>query len=139
MKDRLSPKKAPPTIIASIIGILVPVVCANPIAIGANATIAPTLVPIDRLIKHVEMNNPARIILSGKTDNIRFTVASTHPISFAVLANAPANINIQIISIMFSVLAPLLNVRMRSDKLPCGDDMIAYIPEIRNATLIGTL
>ena len=139
MKDRLSPKNAPPITIATMRFIFTPVVCAKPIAIGVRATIVPTLVPIDKLIKQVEINNPARIILSGNTDSMKFTVASTHPISFAVLANAPANMNIHIINIMFSVLAPLLNTRIRSFRFPWRDEMIAYIPEMRNAVLIGTL
>ena len=64
--------------------------------------------PMDRLMKHVARNIPGNNMLLGRTDNIRFTVASTEPMVFAVLAKAPAKTNIHIISIMFSLLAPLL-------------------------------
>ena len=108
MNERLSPKNAPPTTIAVMKGMLSPVEWAIPAAIGVRATIVPTLVPIDKEIKQAARNRPARSILSGNTERVRLTVASILPISFAELANAPAKTKIHSISIMFSVLAPLL-------------------------------
>ena len=112
INERLSPKKAPPTTIAVRSAELIPVDCASPAAIGTRATIVPTLVPIDRLIKHVARNNPGNNILSGSIDSITFTVASTAPIIFAALAKAPARIKIHNISIMLRALTPRLNVSM---------------------------
>ena len=81
-------------------GVLIPVVCASPADIGTSATIVPTLVPIDRLIKHVARKRPGKTILSGSIDNIRCTVASTAPIIFAALAKAPARIKIHNINMI---------------------------------------
>ena len=59
INDKLSPKNEPPTMTAVSIGIDIPVSFATPAAIGARATIVPTLVPIDNEIKHEATNNPA--------------------------------------------------------------------------------
>ena len=47
MKERLSPKKAPPTMIAVMNATLHPVSEAIPAAMGTRATMVPTLVPTD--------------------------------------------------------------------------------------------
>ena len=106
INDRLSPKNAPPTMMATSSGILMPADCATPVAIGVNATMVPTLVPMEMEIKQAAANKPASSMEEGSTDSVRPTVASTLPISFAELAKAPASTNIHSMSIMFSVLAP---------------------------------
>jgi hypothetical protein len=57
---------------------------------GVSATIVPTLVPIESEIKQAAINSPARSILPGRKFSVKFTVASMLPISFALLAKAPA-------------------------------------------------
>lgn len=47
MNDRLSPKKEPPTTMATMKGRSIPALCANPVATGVRATIVPTPVPIE--------------------------------------------------------------------------------------------
>ena len=67
MNERLSPKKAPPTMIAVMNGVLYmklpsPVVAiwsAMPAAIGTRATMVPTLVPMDMEMKQAAINSPA--------------------------------------------------------------------------------
>lgn len=113
INERLSPKKAPPTTMATIKDMLVPVEWASPAAIGTSATIVPTLVPIEMLIKQDARNNPASNILSGRMVSIRLTVASMAPIALADEANEPASINIHSINIILLVLAPLLKTSMR--------------------------
>ena len=108
MKERLSPKKEPPTTTAVIIGTLIPVCVAMPAAIGVRATMVPTLVPMEIEIKHAARKIPANSILPGNRLRVRFTVASMAPMAFAVLAKAPASTNIHSISIICSVPAPLL-------------------------------
>ena len=73
----------------------------------------PTLVPMESEMKQAAMNSPASIMLEGRNDNVRLTVASMLPMVFAVLANAPARTKIQSISIMFEVPAPRLKMSMR--------------------------
>ena len=58
IKDRLSPKKAPPTTIAVIYGKAIPVLSANPAATGTKATIVPTEVPTEREIKQEAAKRP---------------------------------------------------------------------------------
>ena len=59
MKERLSPKKAPPTTIASIKGTLEPHSAASPVAMGASATIVPTEVPTAIEMKQEVRKSPA--------------------------------------------------------------------------------
>ena len=113
INERLSPKKAPPTTTAVIIGMLTPVDPASPAAIGTKATIVPTLVPMLNEMKQAARKSPAMIILPGSTIKVRFTVASTLPITLAELAKAPANTKIQSINIILLVPAPLLNISIR--------------------------
>ena len=108
MNERLSPKNAPPTTTAVTNATSSCIVVASPEAIGTSATMVPTLVPIDRLMKHVAMNSPGSTMLLGSSESIVFTVASTAPMAFAELAKAPANTNIQSIVMMFGALAPRL-------------------------------
>ena len=108
MKERLSPKKEPPTMMAVIRATSVPVSVATPAAIGTRAAIVPTLVPMDREMKHAARNRPAKIICAGIRLSVRFTVASMLPIILAECAKAPASTKIQIISIICSVAAPRL-------------------------------
>ena len=139
MNERLSPKNAPPTTTAVSSATSSSMVCASPEAMGTRATIVPTLVPIDRLMKHVAMNSPGSTILLGSSESMVFTVASTAPIAFAELAKAPASTNIHNIVIMFGELAPRLNTETFFCRFLPPAIATAYMPEIMNATLIGTL
>ena len=113
MKERLSPKKAPPTTIAVKKPTSNPVCSATPTAIGTSATIVPTLVPMDMEMRHVPRKKAANIMLGGKTFSASATVASTAPMLFATSENAPASINIQSMSIILLEPAPWLNVSIR--------------------------
>jgi len=90
---------------------------ANPVATGANATIVPTLVPMDSDMKHAAKNIPPNNNLSGSICKVRFTAASMAPICLAPWAKAPAKINIHIIMNMFLLLAPEENKLIRSSRL----------------------
>ena len=114
INERLSPKSEPPTMTAVSNGTLEPVELATPAAMGVRATMVPTLVPTDMDTKHAARKSPARIMLPGRTESVRLTVASMLPITFAVLAKAPASTNIHSISIMLPIEAPRLNIEMRS-------------------------
>ena len=145
INDKLSPKSDPPTITAVSIGVLIPVVCATPAAIGVRATMVPTLVPMDIDTKHAARNKPAKIMLPGNTERVRLTVASILPITLAVFANAPAKTNIHSISIMFPVEAPRLNMLTLSAigillfwGMP-PQTITANTDDSKNATVIGTL
>ena len=118
MKDRLSPKNAPPTIRPVSIAKDSPDCSASPEAIGTSATTVPTLVPIDIEMKQDARNSPASNHFPGRTVSVRLTVASTLPIAFAVVANAPAITNIQIISRTFLLPAPLENMFILSATAP---------------------
>jgi hypothetical protein len=100
IKDRLSPKKLPPTITAVISGMLVPVLFATPTAIGARAAMVPQLVPMLMDTRHDVMNKPTIIKLLGMTERTKFTTLFTHPISEASDEKAPASMNISSISII---------------------------------------
>ena len=78
----------------------------------------PTLVPIDSETKQAAMNSPASSICGGSRASVRFTVASTAPVTFAELAKAPASTKIHIISIIWGVPAPRLNTLMRRFREP---------------------
>ena len=106
MKERLSPKKAPPTIRAVVIGRLMPVWAAMPAAIGTRATMVPTLVPMAMEMKQAARKRPARISFPGRIIKVRLTVASMLPMALAVLAKAPASTKIQIIRRTFLSPAP---------------------------------
>ena len=69
IKERLSPKKEPPTTIAVRNGVESEVSAAIPLAIGARATMVPTLVPIDMDIKQEARNSPANRKLEGKINS----------------------------------------------------------------------
>ena len=84
MKERLSPKREPPTTKATRRGSDVSVDCAIPVAMGVSATMVPTLVPMEREIKQAPRNRPAISICSGKIWRASDTVASIHPVSRAV-------------------------------------------------------
>ena len=84
INERLSPKSEPPTMTAVSSGTLEPVELATPAAMGVRATMVPTLVPTDMDTKHAARKRPARIILPGRIESVRFTVASMLPITFAV-------------------------------------------------------
>lgn len=61
MKERLSPKKAPPTTAATSITTGSPPLSAKPPATGTKAAMVPTEVPIDNEMKQAAKNNPAKI------------------------------------------------------------------------------
>ena len=107
MKDKLSPKKAPPTTIATMKGNATPVFSAIPTATGVRATIVPTDVPMDSDMKQAARKIPANKRLSGNMVRVRFTVASIAPIAFADCAKAPAKMNIHIINMIFLLEAPI--------------------------------
>ena len=106
MKERLSPKKAPPTMMAAMNASENPASCAMPVAMGTSATIVPTLVPTDIEMKQAVKKSPAKSIEPGITRRVRFTVASMAPTSFAVCANAPARMKIQTIRRIRGLPAP---------------------------------
>ena len=74
------------------------VLSANEAAIGTNATIVPTLVPIHSDTTQADKNNPGSKKLAGSNSSAKFTVASAAPIALADDAKAPANTKIQTIS-----------------------------------------
>ena len=118
MKDRLSPKKAPPTMIAARKASEKPASCAIPVAMGTSATIVPTLVPTDIEMKQAVKKSPAKSIEPGMTRKVKFTVASMAPISLAVCAKAPARMNIHTISRTLELPAPSEKISIRSRRLP---------------------
>ena len=59
MKERLSPKNAPPTTIATIHATSQPICAARVVTTGVSATMVPTDVPIDSDTKQLAMNIPA--------------------------------------------------------------------------------
>ena len=59
MKDRLSPKKAPPTMMAVMKGRPMPVSEAMPVAMGTRATMVPTEVPMAMEMKQAARKKPA--------------------------------------------------------------------------------
>ena len=81
IKERLSPKKAPPTTTAVMNTTLTSVLAAIPAATGTSATMVPTDVPIEREIKHAARKMPANSKLSGSRRKVRFTVASIAPMA----------------------------------------------------------
>ena len=81
---------------------------------GVKAAIVPTLVPMLSETKQAATNNPASTSCAGRKESVRFTVASTAPISLAVEAKAPARMNIHIISMILSLAAPRVRTAMRS-------------------------
>ena len=139
MNERLSPKKDPPTTIAEINAAEMPVSAAIPVATGTSATIVPTLVPTAIEMKQAARNSPAKRSLPGSSCKVMLTVASIAPISFAVVAKAPARIKIQIIRSTFLCPAPCENIVTLSSILPLRHSAIAYTDAIRNAAAIGTL
>ena len=118
INDKLSPKKEPPTTIATMNAVSILVLFAIPTATGVRAAIVPTDVPIDSEIKHAARNIPGRSRYSGITLKVKLTVASIAPISFADCANAPASRKIQTISKMLELPAPLEKISMRFAILP---------------------
>ncbi len=58
MKDRLSPKKEPPTTAATNMGTSSPICPAMPTATGVSATTVPTEVPTAMEMKHAARNSP---------------------------------------------------------------------------------
>ena len=139
IKERLSPKKAPPTMMAAMKGTPVPVCCAIPVAIGTSATIVPTLVPMDIDMKHAVKNSPAKSIDAGMTRSVRLTVASMAPMSWAVRAKAPARTNIQTISRTLGWPAPAENVATFSCSEPPRVITTEYTEAVRKAAATGTL
>ena len=107
INERLSPKSAPPTTIATIHATSHPICCARAEAMGVSATIVPTDVPTDNEVKQAARNIPAGRNLAGTTLIVRATVASTAPICLVEAAKAPASTNIHIINIMLGSVAPL--------------------------------
>ena len=136
MKERLSPKKAPPTTRAVMNSSPVPVFAAMPEAMGTSATMVPTLVPTAMDMKHAVMNRPTSIRLSGTAPRSRDTVASTAPICLALPAKAPASMNIHIISSTLGCPAPRDMVPIRDARLP-RDTATAYTQATRKAAGTG--
>ena len=59
MKERLSPKKAPPTMMAVTNATPMPVSAAMPLAMGTSATMVPTDVPMAMETKQAARKRPA--------------------------------------------------------------------------------
>ena len=59
MNERLSPKNAPPTTMATSHAVLQFISLARAVTTGVRATMVPTDVPIDSDMKHAAMNIPA--------------------------------------------------------------------------------
>ena len=137
IKLRLSPKNAPPTTNATIMGKEQPVCSAIPTATGVNATTVPTDVPIDSEIKHAAKNSPGNSMLAGNRRKVRLTVASIAPILLAAVAKAPASTKIHIISMIFSSPAPREKMLIRSRSLIFGVIAMAYAEATKNATVRG--
>ena len=114
MKERLSPKKAPPATIAVMNPVPVPDSAAIPAATGTRATMVPTLVPMAIEMKQEAMKRPAKSIFPGNIAMVRATVASIAPIILAVSAKAPARMKIQSMRRTFLLPAPSENTEMRS-------------------------
>ncbi len=117
MKERLSPKKAPPSTTATKKGTYPPTLFAKSTARGVRATTVPTDVPIDVEIKHAATKIPGIISSGGSQFMVMATVASIAPILSARLAKAPAKTNIHIIYRILPVPASRENVSIRS----CSD------------------
>ena len=81
IKDKLSPKKAPPTTTAVMKTTLTSVFAAIPAATGTSATMVPTDVPMEREMKHDAKKIPASSRLPGSNRKVRFTVASIAPMA----------------------------------------------------------
>ena len=86
---------------------------AIPKAIGVSAAIVPTDVPIDKDMKQAATKMPGRRKDDGRSLSVRFTVASTAPMDFALLANAPARMNIHSMSMRLLSPAPVENTFTR--------------------------
>lgn len=106
MNERLSPKNAPPTTMATIHAVSHPVCAAMAEAMGTRATMVPTDVPIDIEVKHAAMKSPAGRNRAGTIFSVRATVASTAPICLVEAAKAPASTKIHIMSMMLGSVAP---------------------------------
>ena len=118
MKERLSPKKAPPTIAATTIASGAPVPDARPDAMGTSATMVPTLVPIAMEMKHAATKSPTRMKRPGSMCRVAATTASMLPMAFAVAAKTPASTNIHIISNTLLLPAPREKTATRSSRPP---------------------
>ena len=114
IKDKLSPKKEPPTTEATIIAGSIPILLAIPEATGIRATIVPTEVPIDKEIMHEDKNKQGINHSAGNIDIVTFTATSIAPISLVVCANAPARTKIQIIKRRFKEPTPFEKQAIRS-------------------------
>ena len=133
---RLSPKYAPPTITAISKGRFCPVFSAMPQAIGVNAAMVPTLVPILRETKQEAINNPQSIIFMGIKLRVIVTVASMAPICLAVDANAPARIKINTMVMISSFAAPLAKTAKRDSMFFSLTMKMEYKHAIRNETIM---
>ena len=138
MKERLSPKNAPPTTMAVIMPVLTCVACASPVATGASATMVPTEVPTEREMKQDAMKTLASSRLSGRRRSVSCTVASIAPISLADWANAPASTKIQIIIRIFRLATPEENRSTRSAMLFPRVMSTAQTAAAVKATVTGT-
>ena len=114
MKERLSPKKAPPTTAATTSGRAMPEEEAMPDVMGTSATTVPTLVPMLSETKQAARNNPGKSNDEGSSWRVSPTVESIAPMSFAVWAKLPARMKIQSIIIRFLSPAPRLKTITRS-------------------------
>ena len=137
MKDRLSPKKEPPTISAATRERGREAWPAIPLAMGIRATMVPTEEPMDIEIRQDARNSPARRNFGGTMASVRLTVDSTLPMALAEEAKAPASMNIQTIRRMFLSPAPFEKMPMRSAILPL-EMMTEYAEATRKATVTGT-
>ena len=117
IKERLSPKREPPTTRATIMGRVMPVFSARPTATGVRATMVPTLVPTEREMKQAARKMPASSSCSGTMSRVRLTVASMAPMVLAPWAKAPARMKIQTMRSMFLFDAPWEKQLSRSSRV----------------------
>ena len=132
--DILSPNIAPPMIVPTIRAGGIPTEFTIPIAMGVRAAIVPQLVPIAREIKHEIRKNPGRINDSGIRCRAARTVASTDPIAFAMLPNAPARIKIKHMIII--LLSPI--PRANTSILLLSDSFLSCMNAVAEATMKAT-
>ena len=113
IKDRLSPKNAPPTVAATITDRSRPVLAASPLTMGMRAAMVPTEVPMLSETRQAAAKMPGSSMLSGSMLRVRLTVASTAPMALAEAAKAPARTKIHTMSIRSLSPAPLEKTAMR--------------------------
>ena len=139
MKERLSPKKAPPITTATRKAVSTPMLPAISVAKGVRATTVPTDVPMETEMKQAEMKIPGIISCVGSVCSARATVASIAPMLLAREAKAPARMKIHIIYNTLALAAPREKISIRFDRLIPWVVTTAQVTAKMKATETGTL